>query len=45
MKHKFYTSILIIAALAVVLATFIHGNIADITIFQGMILHPVFLFF
>jgi len=36
---------LIIVALATILATFIHGNIADISIFHGMILHPAFLLF
>jgi len=34
---------LIIIALATILATFIHGNAADISIFHGMILHPIFL--
>jgi len=43
MKQTLITSILIIVALITVLATFIHGNIADISIFHGFILHPVFL--
>jgi hypothetical protein len=43
MKQKLNTSILIIVALITVLATLIHGSIADISIFHGMILHPVFL--
>jgi len=34
---------LTIVALAVVLATFIHGNIADISIFHGMILPRIFI--
>jgi len=43
MKQKLTTSLLIIVALITVLATFIHGNIADISIFHGMILHPIFI--
>jgi hypothetical protein len=43
MKHKLYTSLLIIVALITILATFIHGSIADISIFHGMILHPLFI--
>ncbi len=43
MKHKLITSLLIIVALILVLATFIHGSIADISIFHGMILHPIFI--
>jgi len=43
MKHKLITSLLIIVALITLLATFIHGSIADISIFHGMILHPIFI--
>jgi len=43
MKQKLTTSLLIIVALITVLATFIHGSIADISIFHGMILHPIFI--
>jgi len=43
MTQKLITSILIIVALIIVLATFIHGNIAEISLFHGFILHPVFL--
>lgn len=43
MKQKFNSSILIIVALITVLATFIDGSIADISIFHGMILHPIFI--
>lgn len=41
MKHKFNRSILTLIALIVVLATLIHGNSAEISIFHGFILHPV----
>jgi len=34
---------LIIVALITVLASLIHGHELDISIFHGMILHPVFL--
>jgi uncharacterized membrane protein YqhA len=43
MKQKLITSILIIIALITILATFIHGSNADISIFHGMILHPILL--
>jgi len=43
MKQKLNTSILIIVALIIVLATLIHGNIAELSIFHSLILHPVFL--
>ena len=43
MKQTLITSILIIIALITILATFIHGNIADISIFHGMFLHPILL--
>jgi len=43
MKQKINTSILTIISLIVVLATLIHGSIADISIFHGFILHPIFL--
>ncbi len=43
MKQTIQSSMLIIIALATILATFIHGNAADISIFHGMILHPIFL--
>ena len=43
MKQKINTLILTIISLIIVLATFIHGSIADISIFHGFILHPVFL--
>lgn len=42
-KFKFKTLILIIVALIILFATFLHGSIADISIFHGMILHPVFV--
>lgn len=41
MKHKLTTSLLIIIALLTVMATFIHGRIADISLFHGMVLHPI----
>ncbi len=44
MKQKLNSPILIIVALITVLATFVHGSIADISIFHGMILHPIFIF-
>jgi hypothetical protein len=43
MKQKLNRFILIIIALITVLASLIHGSIADISIFHGRILHPVFL--
>ena len=43
MKQKLMTSILIIIALITILATFIHGSYADMSIFHGMILHPILL--
>ncbi len=43
MKQTIQSSMLIIIALATILATFIHGNADDISIFHGMILHPIFL--
>jgi len=47
MKHKFsrpiLTVIALIIALIVVLATLIHGNTTEISIFHGFILHPVFI--
>lgn len=43
MKQKLNTPISIIVALLIMLATFAHGSIADISIFHGMVLHPVFL--
>ncbi len=43
MKQKLKVSILLIFALITVLATLIHGQIGEISIFHGMILHPVFL--
>jgi hypothetical protein len=42
MKLKLSRSILIIVALIIVLASLIHGIIADISIFHGLILHPLF---
>ncbi|GGP67544.1 hypothetical protein GCM10009409_35780 [Shewanella saliphila] len=42
MKLKLSRSILIIVALIIVLASLIHGIIADISIFHGLILHPIF---
>lgn len=43
MKLKLSRSILIIVALIIVLASLIHGTFADISIFHGLILHPIFL--
>jgi hypothetical protein len=43
MKHKLITSLLIIVALITILVTFIHSSIAGISIFHGMILHPIFI--
>ena len=43
MKQKLNTLILTIIALVAILVTFIHGSIADISIFHGFILHPIFL--
>jgi hypothetical protein len=43
MKQKLITSILIIIALITILASFLHGSIADISIFHSMILHPIFI--
>lgn len=43
MKQKLSRSILIFTALIIVLASLIHGTIADISIFHGLILHPIFL--
>ncbi|SFC30955.1 hypothetical protein [Pseudoalteromonas denitrificans] len=43
MKLTLKTIILIVTALITVLATLLHASIADISIFHGMILHPVFL--
>lgn len=41
MKQKLATSFLIIIALLTILATFIHSKIADVSLFHGMILHPI----
>ncbi|WP_281559769.1 hypothetical protein [Thalassomonas sp. RHCl1] len=43
MKQQVNTAILVIVALIIVSATLLHGSIADISIFHGLILHPVFL--
>jgi len=43
MKQKFNRSMLAIVALIIVLVTLIHGNTAEISIFHGFILHPVFV--
>jgi len=43
MKQKLITSMLIIIALITLLAIFIHGSNADMSIFHGMILHPILL--
>ncbi len=43
MKQKFNTSILTIIALLTVLTTLIHGSNVELSIFHGMILHPIFL--
>jgi len=43
MKQKLNKFILIIIALITILASLVHGSIADISIFHGLILHPVFL--
>jgi len=43
MKQKISTSILTITSLIIVLATLIHGSIAELSIFHGFILHPVLL--
>jgi len=43
MKQQLIISLLIIIALITVLATFIHGSYADMSIFHGMILHPILL--
>ncbi len=43
MKYKFKTLILIIVALTILFSTFIHGSLAELSIFHGMILHPVLL--
>jgi len=43
MKHILNTSIITIIALIIVFSTLIHGSIVDISIFHGMILHPIFL--
>jgi len=43
MKHKLNTLFLTIVALITVLATLIHGFIAEISVFHGFIIHPIFL--
>jgi len=43
MKYKFKTVILIIVALSILFSTFVHGSHAELSIFHGMILHPVLL--
>ncbi|WDD99624.1 hypothetical protein [Thalassomonas actiniarum] len=43
MKQQVNTAILVIVALIIVSATLLHGSLADISIFHGLILHPVFL--
>lgn len=43
MKHKLFNIALFAISLTTILATFIHGSLADISIFHGMILHPIFL--
>jgi len=43
MKHKLITLILVIFGLITLLATLVHGSLAELSIFHGMILHPVFL--
>lgn len=43
MKHKLNNLFLIIVALITVLATLIHGFIAELSVFHGFILHPIFL--
>jgi len=43
MKYKFKTVILIIVALSILFSTFVHGSHGELSIFHGMILHPVLL--
>jgi len=43
MKQKLITPILIVIALVTILATLIHGMISDISIFHGMVIHPLIL--
>ncbi len=43
MKQVFNRSILIIIGLVTILTTLIHGSTAEVSIFHGMILHPIFL--
>ncbi|WP_143474496.1 hypothetical protein [Pseudoalteromonas sp. PAB 2.2] len=43
MKQKLFNIALFAISLSTILATFIHGSLADISIFHGMILHPIFL--
>lgn len=43
MKQKLNNLLLLTIALVIILATLLHGSIADISIFHGMILHPIFL--
>ena len=43
MKQKLLQFTLLAISLTTILATFIHGSVADISIFHGMIIHPVFL--
>ena len=43
MKQKLNISILIIVALTIILATLLHGHSANMSIFHGMIIHPIFL--
>ncbi len=43
MKKSLITSTLIIIALATIVVTLLHGSLSDVSIFHGLILHPMLL--
>jgi|GEM_PF-6187895 len=43
MKRLLTNMLLLFTAIIIILATFFHGFIADISVFHGIILHPLFL--
>ena len=45
MKEKLFKLTILAVAVLTISATFLHGTLEDISVFHGMVLHPVFLLF
>lgn len=43
MKHALKNIFLLVLSLIIIFSTLVHGTLGDISVFHGLILHPLFL--